>query len=133
MVATILISMLCVHLLCFAVMFLLFSRRLLGKKMGMDLFAAGNLILGAAYVLQLIESTPQWSVMNALNHTFTLTAPLLYFFGGLHFFGKPIKVWPGLLLFAAAYLILQFAIHIAFGPVARFALLAGLARCYFSL
>ena len=52
MVATVLVGMLCAHLLCFAVMFLLISKRLQGKKMGMDFFALGNLLLGLAYVLQ---------------------------------------------------------------------------------
>jgi hypothetical protein len=36
MVATILVGMLCAHLLCFAAMFLLISKRLHGKKMGLD-------------------------------------------------------------------------------------------------
>ena len=50
--------MLCAHLLCFAVMFLLISKRLHGQKMGMDLFALGNFLLGSAYVLHLLEGGP---------------------------------------------------------------------------
>src|SRR3989338_9441836 len=59
MVGSVLVGMLCAHLLCFAVMFLLISKRLQGKKMGMDFFAMGNLLLGLAYVLQLVEGGPR--------------------------------------------------------------------------
>lgn len=62
MVAKILVGMLCTHLMCFAVMFLLISRRLHPRKMGMDFFALGNFLLGSAYVLQLVEGGPAWSV-----------------------------------------------------------------------
>ena len=44
MVATILVGMLCAHLLCFSAMFLLISQRLQGNKMGMHYFATGNLL-----------------------------------------------------------------------------------------
>lgn len=40
MVANILVGMLCAHLLCFSVMFWLVSKRLHGKKMGMDFFGS---------------------------------------------------------------------------------------------
>lgn len=52
--ATLIVGMLCVHLLCFGAMFLLISARLRDKKMGMEVFAVGNLLLGSAYVLQLL-------------------------------------------------------------------------------
>jgi bacteriorhodopsin len=55
MVASTLVAMLCAHLLCFSVMFLLISRRLPGNRMGMDFFAVGNLLLALAYILQLLE------------------------------------------------------------------------------
>ena len=42
MVGSVLVGMLCAHLLCFAVMFLLISKRLQGKKMGVDFYAMGN-------------------------------------------------------------------------------------------
>ena len=48
MVASVILGMLCVHLLCFCAMFLLISRRLRDKKMGTDVFAAGHLLLGIA-------------------------------------------------------------------------------------
>ncbi len=53
MVATVIVGMLCVHLLCFAVMFWLISTRLQGGKLGREVFAVGNALLGLAYVLQL--------------------------------------------------------------------------------
>src|SRR3989344_4404663 len=71
MVGSVLVGMLCAHLLCFAVMFLLISKRLQGKKMGMDFFAMGNLLLGLAYVLQLVEGGPAWSMMSVVNRTGT--------------------------------------------------------------
>ena len=61
MIAKLLVGMLCAYLLSFSVLFLLIGRRLGRDKMGTDAFAVGNLILGAAYVLQLLEgsgSTP---------------------------------------------------------------------------
>jgi len=51
MVATVILGMLCVHLLCFSTMFLLISKRLDGNRMGMEVFALGNLPLGVAYAL----------------------------------------------------------------------------------
>ncbi len=87
MVATILVGMLCAHLLCFAVMFLLISKRLQGQKMGMDFFALGNLLLGLAYVLQLAENGPAWSEMSVVNHTLTLAAPIAYWLGAMRFLG----------------------------------------------
>ncbi len=75
MVTTVVIGMLCVHLLCFSLMFLLISSELHGKKMGMDVFALGNLMLGLAYVLQLFGGHANGSVMSIVNHTLTLCAP----------------------------------------------------------
>jgi hypothetical protein len=74
MVATVILGMLCVHLLCFCVLFMLISRRLPGRKMGMEVFALGNLLLGCAYILQLLGGKPGWSVMSLVNHTLTLCA-----------------------------------------------------------
>ena len=42
----------------FGGMFLLIGARLQGKKLGMDAFAVGNLLLGSAYVLQLLGGSP---------------------------------------------------------------------------
>jgi hypothetical protein len=58
MVTTVILGMLCVYLLCFSVMFLLISTRLNGKKMGVEVFALGNLLLGLAYILQLFGGPP---------------------------------------------------------------------------
>lgn len=58
MVTLVILGMLCVYLLCFSVMFLLISTRLNGKKMGMEVFALGNLLLGLAYILQLLDGPP---------------------------------------------------------------------------
>ena len=92
MVATVILGMLCVHLLCFCVMFMLISRRLHGKKMGMEVFALGNLLLGCAYIMQLLGGQPGWSLISALNHTLTLCAPVTYLLGALHFFNRPVPV-----------------------------------------
>mgnify|MGYP006964487333 CR=1 FL=1 len=82
MIATLLVGMLCVYLLSFTVMFLLIGRRLQGGKMGTDAFAVGNLLLGSAYVLQLLEGPPGWSAMSVANHALTLCALLAYGVGG---------------------------------------------------
>ena len=58
--ATVILGMLCVHLMCFCVMFLLISIRLKDRKMGTDVFAAGHLLLGLAYFLQLLGGAPGW-------------------------------------------------------------------------
>lgn len=60
MVATVILGMLCVYLLCFSVMFLLISTRLSGRTMGMEVFALGNLLLGIAYILQLSSGPSEW-------------------------------------------------------------------------
>ncbi len=127
MVASILVGMLCAHLLCFAAIFLLISKRLPGNKMGMDCFALGNLLLGLAYVLQLAEGGPAWSLMSVINHAFTLAAPIVYGLGGMRFFGYPAPLWRPLLAFTVAYALAQLLMQWGLGSVARFALLSGMS------
>lgn len=131
MVGSVLVGMLCAHLLCFAVMFLLISKRLQGKKMGMDFFAMGNLLLGLAYVLQLVEGGPAWSVMSVVNHTLTLAAPITYGLGVMRFFGFPAPLWRPLVAFALAYSAAQALIQWSLGPVARYAMLSGMSALLF--
>ncbi|RGE44953.1 diguanylate cyclase [Comamonas testosteroni] len=131
MVATILVGMLCAHLLCFAVMFLLISKRLHGKKMGMDFFAMGNLLLGCAYVLQLVEGGPAWSVMSVVNHTLTLASPVAYLLGAMRFFGQSVPLWRPLLIFGAVYSAAQLLMQWSLGPVARYAMLSGISALLF--
>lgn len=131
MVATILVGMLCAHLLCFTVMFLLFSKRLHGKKMGMDLFALGNFLLGLAYVLQLAEGQPAWSAVSVLNHTLTLAAPVAYWLGAMRFFGQAVPVWRPMLAFSLAYATAQALVQWGLGPVARFAMLSAMSALLF--
>ena len=89
MVATVIVAILCLHLLCFGAMFLLFSSRLRGRKLGMDVLALGNFMLGTAYVLQLLGGPPGWSLASVINHTLTLCTPAVYFVGAMRFFGRP--------------------------------------------
>ncbi len=124
MIATLLVGMLCVHLLCFAVMFLLISRRLEGDRMGMEVFALGNLMLGGAYVLQLLEGTQGWGWMSVTNHMLTLCAPVAYCVGGLRFFGRSAPLLRPLLAVALGYVALQGLAQALWGPVGRYALLA---------
>ncbi len=131
MVATILVGMLCAHLLCFSAIFLLFSQRLQGKKMGMDVFALGNLLLGVAYALQLAEKGPAWSPVSVLNHTLTLAAPMAYWLGAMRFFGVAVPLWRPLMAFAVAYGAAQVLVQWSLGPVARYALLSGTAAVLF--
>lgn len=131
MVATILVGMLCAHLLCFAVMFLLISKRLQGKRMGMDLFAMGNLLLGSAYVLQLLEGGPAWSLISVINHTLTLASPVAYLLGAMRFFGKSVPLWRPLLAFAALYSAAQWLMQWSLGPIARYAMLSGMSALLF--
>lgn len=131
MVGSVLVGMLCAHLLCFAVMFMLISKRLHGKKMGMDFFAMGNLLLGLAYVLQLVEGRPAWSMMSVVNHTLTLAAPITYGLGVMRFFGFPAPLWRPLAAFALAYSAAQALIQWSLGPVARYAMLSGMSALLF--
>ena len=133
MVATILVGMLCAHLLCFAVMFLLISKRLHGKKMGMDFFAVGNLLLGVAYVLQLVEGGPGWNVMSVVNHTLTLASPVAFWLGAMRFFGRPVPLLRPLVIFAALYSMAQVLVQWSLGSVARYAMLSGMSALMFLL
>lgn len=117
--------MLCAHLLCFAVMFLLISKRLHGQKMGMDLFALGNFLLGSAYVLHLLEGGPAWSAMSVVNHTLTLASPVVYWLGAMRFFGHAVPLLSPLLVFGALYSLAQVLVQWSLGPVARYAMLSG--------
>lgn len=131
MVASILVAMLCAHLLCFSVMFLLISRRLPGNRMGMDYFAVGNLLLASAYILQLVEGGPAWSVMSVINHNLTLAAPLAYWLGAMRFFGQQVSLWRPLLIFCLAYGLLQALVQWYMGATARYAMLAAMAALLF--
>lgn len=126
MVATVILGMLCVHLLCFCVMFYLISTRLHGKKMGMDIFALGNLMLGCAYLLQLTgdASDAESLAMNVTNHTLTLCAPVVYLLAALRFFERPTRVAKPLVAFAITYAAAQLLIEWTLGTAARHALLA---------
>lgn len=124
MVTTVILSMLCVHLLCFSVMFLLISTRLNSKKMGMEVFALGNLLLGLAYILQLLGGPANWGMTSIVNHTMTLCAPVAYVLGALRFFDRPTAVWRPLLTLAALYTALQVTVQSTLGSEARHALLA---------
>ncbi|WP_407716172.1 GGDEF domain-containing protein [Comamonas testosteroni] len=131
MVATVILGMLCVHLLCFCVLFILIGRRLPGRKMGMDVFALGNLLLGCAYVLQLLGGKPGWSAMSVANHTLTLCAPVVYALGAMRFFNRPTPVWRPLLVLALAYSAAQMLVQSTLGLEARQAMLAGACALLF--
>lgn len=131
MVTTVILGMLCVHLLCFCVMFLLISTRLNGKKMGMEVFALGNLLLGLAYILQLLGGPAGWGLMSLVNHTLTLCAPIAYVLGALRFFDRPTPVWRPLLTVAAGYTAMQVLVQTTLGSEARHALLAGSCAALF--
>lgn len=131
MVATILVGMLCAHLLCFSVLFWLVSRRLHGKKMGMNFFAVGNLLLGCAYVLQLAEGGPTWSLMSVVNHTFTLASPVAYWLGAMRFFGRSVPLLRPMLAVAVTYSAAQVLVQWSLGPVARYAMLSGMSALLF--
>lgn len=131
MVTTVILGMLCLHLLCFCLMFFLISTRLHGKKMGMDVFALGNFSLGLAYILQLGGGSGNEGVVGIINHTLTLCAPVAYVLGALRFFDKPIAVLRPLLLLAGAYTLLQLSLQATLGVEARHALLAVLCALIF--
>jgi len=133
MVATILVGMLCAHLLCFSAMFLLISKRLHGKKMGMDFFALGNFLLGLAYILQLAEGGPTWSAVSVINHTLTLASPIAYWLGAMRFFGHMVPLWRPLIVFAVVYGCAQVLVQWSLGPTARYAMLAAMSSLLFFL
>ena len=114
MVATVILGMLCVHLLCFSTMFLLISKRLDGNRMGMEVFALGNLLLGVAYALQLVGGVADHRAIGFINHTMTLGAPVAYALGAARFFNRPVPVLRPLLavagLYTAAQLLVQFTL-----------------------
>lgn len=124
MVTTVILGMLCVYLLCFCVMFLVISTRLADKKMGMNVFALGNLLLGLAYMFQLFGGAPGWNAMSVVNHTLTLCAPVTYVIGAMRFFDRPTPVLRPLLALAATYTAAQVLVQLSLGSEARHALLA---------
>lgn len=131
MVATVIVGMLCAHLLCFSVMFLLISRRLPDRKMGMDIFAAGNLMLGCAYVLQLLGGPPSWGWMSVVNHTLTLASPVAFVLGAARFLGQASPVWRPLLAFVLLYTAAQWWVQHQWGLQARYAMLSAAAALLF--
>lgn len=131
MVATVIVAILCLHLLCFGAMFLLFSSRLRGRKLGMDVLALGNFMLGTAYVLQLLGGPPGWNLASVINHTLTLCTPAVYFVGAMRFFGRPAPLLRPLLVMALAYTAAQAAVQWGLGTVARYAMLSGLSALIF--
>jgi len=97
----------------------------------MDFFAAGNLLLASAYILQLIEGGPAWSLMSVANHILTLAAPIAYCLGAMRFFGRQVRLWRWLILFAIVYGIAQCLVQWGAGPAARYAMLAATATMLF--
>jgi diguanylate cyclase (GGDEF)-like protein len=131
MIAKLLVGMLCAYLLSFSVLFLLIGRRLGRDKMGTDAFAVGNLILGAAYVLQLLEGSVGRSWMGVVNHALTLGALLAYSVGGLRFFDRPTPLLRPLAALVLGYAAVQILVAWAWGPVARYALLSAACALWF--
>lgn len=131
MVTTVILGMLCLYLLCFSVMFLLISTRLNGRKMGMEVFALGNLLLGLAYILQLLDGPPDVGLMSVINHTLTFSAPVAYVLGAMRFFERPTPVLQPLLTLAASYTALQLLVQWLLGSEARHAMLAGACAALF--
>lgn len=131
MVATVILGMLCVHLLCFSTMFLLISKRLDGNRMGMEVFALGNLLLGVAYGLQLVGGVADHSAIGFINHTMTLGAPVAYALGAARFFNRPVPVLRPLLAVAGLYTAAQLLVQFTLGTQARHAMLAGACALLF--
>lgn len=131
MVATVILGMLCVHLLCFGAMFWLISTRLHGQKMGMEVFALGSLLLSAAYVLQLIGGSADWGFLSVANHTLTVCAPAAYILGALRFFNRPTPTWLPLAAVALAYSAAQVLAQWTLGPAAHHALLSATCALVF--
>ena len=124
MVATVIVGMLCVHLLCFAVMFWLISTRLQGNRLGMDVFALGNAMLGIAYVLQLLGGSPAWDMPSVFNHTLTVCVPLVYWIGAARFFGRTVPLLKPLAASALAYTLAQVLVQALWGSVPRYAMVS---------
>lgn len=99
--------------------------------MGMGSFAMGNLMLGLAYGLQLVEGAPAWSLMSVFNHTLTLASPVAYWLGAMRFFGYSAPLLRPLLAFAAVYSVAQVLLQYCLGPVARYAMLSGMSALLF--
>ncbi|WP_236841408.1 GGDEF domain-containing protein [Bordetella holmesii] len=93
--------------------------------MGLEVFAFGNLMLGCAYVLQLLGHSSDGLVLSLVNHTLTLCAPVAYLLGAMRFFNRPTAVRKPLLILALLYTAAQLAVQTAWGTEARHALLAG--------
>ena len=124
MVATVIVGMLCVHLLCFAVMFWLISTRLQGGSLGMGAFAIGNAMLGLAYVMQLLSGPPSGDVLSVVNHTLTLCVPLVYWVGAMRFFGRSTRLMKPLFVLALVYTVAQVLVEELLGTAARYAMLS---------
>lgn len=97
----------------------------------MDFFAVGNLLLASAYILQLVEGGPAWSVTSVVNHSLTLAAPIAFWLGAMRFFGRQVRLWRPLILFSVTYGIAQLLVQWSAGPAARYAMLAAMATILF--
>lgn len=124
MAATIIVGMLCVHLLCFAAMFWLIGGRLQGNRLGMDAFALGNALLGLVYILQLQGTPSDWGALSVFNHALTVGAPMVYWVGAMRFFGRDAPLLKPLLAVALIYSLTQVLVQWLAGPVARHAMLS---------
>lgn len=124
MAATLIVGMLCVHLLCFAAMFWLIGRRLQGNRLGMDAFALGNAMLGLVYILQLLGGPAGWDALSVANHALTVCTPAAYWVGAMRFFGRDAPLLRPLLALGLAYVAAQVLVQWLAGPVARYAMLS---------
>jgi diguanylate cyclase (GGDEF)-like protein len=99
--------------------------------MGMEVFALGNLLLGLAYILQLLGGPSSWGFMSVVNHTLTLSAPVAYVLGAMRFFDRATPVLRPLLVLALIYSVVQVLVQLLLGDAARHALLAALCALLF--
>lgn len=130
--ATVIISIISAHLLCFGVLVFGMSRRM-PQINGLHDVAVGTTFISLSYVLQFIDGQNQLSFLTLVNHNFATFGVVLLLTALRRLFGQSAPSGRTLLVAAAVYSALQVLMEAVGWPIGRHVLLSLIAATVFAL
>lgn len=130
--ATVIISIISAHLLCFGVLVFAMSRRLPQINGLLDV-ALGTTLISLSYVLQFIDGQNQLSFLTLVNHNFATFGVVLLLTALRRLFGQSAPSGRTLVVAAAFYSALQILMEVIGFPIGRHILLSLIAAGVFAL
>lgn len=131
-IATVIIAMLTIQLLCFGALTFLMDARL-EQDVGMNEVGWCTVALSLSYMLQLASPTPGFNVTNLINHSLALLGSLFLLTGVLRFIERPFPKRRWLLALTAAYTLLQLLVEAFTDSSGRYVLLSALSALVYGM